>query len=123
MRSVLRTSRSRLSFLLALVVLATSVMVVPIRAGARSNHCKAPCRHCQTSSAMTCCDTDRSEPSSLPLQTSPPASAPQQWTAVPAFLGATSDVAAAISTAVLFAGPPHGHRAIDLPILNSVFLI
>ncbi len=124
MKHVLHNSRRRLSALLTLAVLATSVMVVPARADARAEHCKAPCRHCQTSSVMTCCDNERSEPSTLPLQTSTAPGASQHWVAVPAFASAIAGVAAAITApAPIVLGPPHGYRSADLPILKSVFLI
>lgn len=124
MRVVLRNSHRRLSWLLSVVVLATSVAVVPVRADARAAHCKTPCRHCQTSSVMTCCDNERSEPSSLPLQASTAASPSTHPLAALTVAGSISGVVAPITTpALLLHGPPHGHRSIDLPILNSVFLI
>ncbi len=124
MKHVLQNSRRRLSVLLTLVVLATSMMAVPARADARAEHCKAPCRHCQTSSVMTCCDNERSEPSTLPLGTSTAAGAFQHWVAVPAFASTIFGVVGAITApAPIVLGPPHGYRSTDLPILNSVFLI
>lgn len=125
MKSWLRTSRRALSFVLTAVLLATAVMaVLPARADARSGHCKAPCRHCQTSSTMTCCGTDRSEPSSLPLQTSTTSTQAQHAATLlaAAFVSVPVTHAAIGPSAVRFA-PPHGYRTTDLPILNAVFLI
>lgn len=107
------------------VLLATAVTaVLPARADARAEHCKASCRHCQASGVMTCCDNERSEPSTLPTQASTTASPSHHSLAVPALAGGALAIVATISTpALLLLGPPHGHRSIDLPILNSVFLI
>ena len=125
MQSLLEFIRRPLSWMLTMLVLTASVTAAaPLGADARSEHCKAPCRHCQTSSAMTCCGTDRSEPSSLPLQTSTTGAqahhAAAFMTAAYMTVAAVHDVIA--PSAVRFA-PPHGYRTTDLPILNAAFLI